>query len=186
MGVKSSAFFLCDDCSNSFPCTTHIWCPIITLPTTISNFCIHMQQHIFDGRQQALSINCVHLVETNEILMLSQIWISCNLVLILVISSIRFSHRYGTHYLVLLLLHHLSLFLSTIFTPYGHKYYISVLLLFLCFALCIKFHRKKKMWISPTGIEGELLFVRTVSTFICQDAETVATSNFVTYLMKNM
>ena len=40
---------------------------------------------------------------------------------------------YGTHYL----LHHLSLFLSTIFTPYslfyGHKYYISVLLLFLCY-----------------------------------------------------
>ena len=26
----------------------------------------------------------------------------------------------------------------------GHKYHISVLSLFLCFALCIKFHRKEK------------------------------------------
>ena len=36
------------------------------------------------------------------------------------------------------------------------------------------------------NVDGELLLVRVVSTFICHDAETMATSNIVTYLTKNM
>lgn len=29
-----------------------------------------------------------------------------------------------------------------------------------------------QMWINPTNIDSELLFVQTVSTFICQDSES--------------
>ena len=107
MPIVVWAFFLCDDYSYPFPSTAHIWYPIVTRATTISNFCIHAQQHTSDGRHQTLNINRAHLIESNEL-------------------------------------------------------------------------------VNPTGIDGELLLAWAVSTYICQDAETVANSDVATYFTKNM
>ena len=73
---------------------------------------------------------------------------SCNLVLILIIFSILFSHMQlpcGTHYLVILLLHHLFLFLSTIFTPYSLFLWAQVLY-YCTFAILVLYIMHKVSW----------------------------------------